>query len=367
MSLHIKRILLYATAFVLLLGLLSAHRAIAATNSGLSDRTVKGVVIDENGAPLANVTITIPSHDRAVRTDRDGEFVLRNLPGSRLRVEVSYVGYTTSLVELDLTNQRDESIRVQLEPRAVRIRQITVTGSPTTYDPLTSPQDIQSVSGHQLMSNETAALGKVLESLPGVSNISTGPQAGKPVIRGLSGNRIRVMKDGVPMEHYQFSFRHQPVLNVSQAERVEVVQGTASILYGSDALGGVANVITKSLPGTGSRQAYLNGVLKGQYFTNNREWAGGIELEGASGVFGCRLGLTGRQADDFRTAEAATFAETGRPGDPKFTGELPFTNFDQYSGFVLVGASGSFGSIQAIYDSYDSEQNYLLGNGNPIG
>jgi len=214
---------------------------------------------------------------------------------------------------------------------------------------------------------ETAALGKVLEGLPGISSISTGPQAGKPVLRGLSGNRIRVMKDGVPMEYYQFSFRHQPVLNVSQAERVEVVQGTASILYGSDALGGAVNVITRSAPVAGARSRYLNAKIKGQYFSNNLERAGGFEFEGVSGPVGFRAGLTARRADNFSTPEAPKYSETNKSGDPKFTGELPFTNFDQYSGFVQLGTSGSFGNLQVIYDRYDSEQNYLLADGNPIG
>jgi len=329
--------------------------------------SVAGIVIDEKGSPLANATITLPSLDRVAQADRDGRFVLRNLPGGPVLVETSHVGYVTSTLEIDPTGSADEELTIKLRQRAVWGGTITVTGSPTAVDPLTSPQDIRSVGGSQLMVKEIAALGKVLESLPGVSNISTGSQAGKPVIRGLSGNRIRVMKDGVPMEHYQFSFRHQPVLNVSQAERVEVVQGAASILYGSNALGGAVNVITKSLPTSGYSPAHLNGVLKSQYFTNNQEWAGGIELEGTSGLIGYRAGFTRRRADNFSTAEAPTFSETNTPGDPKFTGELPFTNFDQYSGFALIGVSGSFGNVQAIYDRYDSEQNYLLGGGKPIG
>ena len=168
------------------------------------------------------------------------------------------------------------------------------------------------------------------------------------------------------MEHYQFSFRHQPVLNLAQAERVEVVQGAASILYGSDALGGAANVITKSLPSGGSENQYLKGSIKGQYFSNNQEWSSGLELEGAAEVLGYRAGFTTREADNFSTPDESTYSETSTPSDPKFTGELPYTNFKQNSGFGIVGFSGSFGNLQAIYDHYDSEQNFLLGDGNPI-
>ena len=327
---------------------------------------INGVVVDQNSQPVPNANIAVPNLNRVVPADSEGRFVLRNIPSNPFLIEVSHVGYASVTLKIDPTVDVTREIRIVLNESAIRGDGIVVTGSPTPTDPMKSPQDIQTLGGEELQANETAALGKTLEKLPGISNISTGPQAGKPVIRGLSGNRIRVMKDGVPMEHYQFSFRHQPVLNLAQAERVEVVQGAASILYGSDALGGAANVITKSLPSGGTENQYMKGLLRGQYFSNNREWSSGLELEGAAGVLGYRAGLTTRKADNFSTPDEPKYAETNTPGDPKFTGELPFTNFKQNSGFAVVGFSESFGNLQAIYDHYDSEQNYLLGDGNPI-
>ncbi len=331
-----------------------------------STERIAGVVVDRNGAPVANANVSIPGLHKVVPTDSEGRFVIRNLPLKRMLIEISHVSYTNATLEIDPAEDSRKELRVVLNESAVQGKGIVVTGAPVPTDPLKTPQDIQVLGGQTLLADETAALGKTLENLPGISNISTGPQAGKPVIRGLSGNRVRVMKDGVPMEYYQFSFRHQPVLNLDQAERVEVVQGAASILYGSDALGGAANVITKALPMGGTGNRYMKGLVKGQYYSNNRERSGGLELEGASGALGYRVGITGRKADNFSTPDEPTYAETNTAGDPKFTGELPYTNFIQNSGFALVGFSGSFGNLQAIYDRYDSEQNYLLADGNPI-
>lgn len=354
---------------IVLMTIMTLTAVIRADDSpaGSYERSITGIVTNQNEIPIANANVAIPALNRVVPTDSEGRFILRDLPLRLTLIEISHIGYTSATLEVNPSEKSRHELKITLKERAIQSGNIVVTGSPGAVDPLTTPQDIQVLGGQKLMAGETAALGKVLEKLPGVSNISTGPQAGKPVIRGLSGNRIIVMKDGVPMEHYQFSFRHQPVLNLSQTERVEVVQGGAGILYGSDALGGVANVITKSLPVGGPGNRYLSGFVKGQYFSNNQELSGNIELEGTSGVLGYRFGLTARQADNFNTPDEPTYAESNTPGDPKFTGELPYTNFDQYSGFALIGISGSFGNLQAIYDRYDSEQNYLLADGNPIG
>jgi outer membrane receptor protein involved in Fe transport len=327
---------------------------------------ITGVIIDRNGQPVPNASIAIPYLNKVMPSNAEGRFTIRNLPTHTFLIEISHVGYTTATLEVNPEKDSEHELRIVLNERAIQGKGVVVTGSPVPADPMKTPQDIQILGGQELLADETAALGKTLERLPGISNISTGPEAGKPVIRGLSGNRIRVMKDGVPMEHYQFSFRHQPVLNLAQAERVEVIQGAASILYGSDALGGAVNVITKSLPSGGTGNRYLKGLFKGQYFSNNRERSGGLALEGAAGILGYRAGFTTRKADNFSTPKEPTYSETNTPGDPKFTGELPYTNFDQNSGFVLLGFSESFGNLQAIYDHYDSEQNYLLGDGIPI-
>ena len=91
----------------------------------------------------------------------------------------------------------------------------------------------------KLQQKGTATLIEGLATIPGVSQVSTGTSIGKPVIRGLSGNRVLVYSQGVRIENQQFGDEHGLGLNDAGIESVEVIKGPASLLYGSDALGGV--------------------------------------------------------------------------------------------------------------------------------
>src|ERR687898_2940080 len=104
------------------------------------------------------------------------------------------------------------------------------------------------MSKEEVQENRAASLGETISVLPGVRNFSTGSGVGKPVIRGLSSNRVLVLADGQRLENQQWGDEHGPQVETGEAERIEVIRGPASVLYGSDALGGVVNVITPPLP-----------------------------------------------------------------------------------------------------------------------
>jgi iron complex outermembrane receptor protein/hemoglobin/transferrin/lactoferrin receptor protein len=220
-----------------------------------------------------------------------------------------------------------------------------------------------------LQTQRSASLGDLLQdNVGGVSSIQTGSQAGKPVLRGLSGKRVVLLKDGIAQEYYQFGVRHFPTTNASEAERVEVVRGASSILYGSDALGGAINVISKPAPTTGVDTLAVGGAASTQYYTNNDERAVSLDLNAAQGNVGWRVGLERRVAGNYHTPDAPTFFETqeGRTyGDPKYTGEVPFTNFEQWSGYGQVGMQGEFGTVQLYGDYWLNLNNFLLPTGGP--
>jgi iron complex outermembrane receptor protein/hemoglobin/transferrin/lactoferrin receptor protein len=149
---------------------------------------------------------------------------------------------------------------------------------------------------------------------------------------------------------------------------VEVVRGASSILYGSDALGGAINVISKPAPTTGVDELEVGGSASTQYYANNNERAGALDLSAAQGNVGWRAGVERRVAGNFHTPDAPTFFETqkgGTFGDPKYTGEVPFTNFEQWSGYGQVGMQGEFGTVQLYGDYWSNAHNFVLPTGGP--
>ena len=332
---------------------------------------LQGTVSGEDGAPLGGVNVYLPALERGAITDAEGAYEIRNLPATTLGVQFSFVGYRTTVREVTLRESETHTLNVRMVVGVMQGEEVVVTGTPSATDPLRTAQDVDVISSAELEHQRSASLGALVEeAVPGASSVSTGAQAGKPVLRGLTGNRIRVLKDGIAQEYYQFGVRHFPTTSLTEAERVEVVRGASSLLYGSDALGGAINVITKAVPTSRPGQMRFGGSVGGQYYTNNDERSTQVELMGATGSVGFRGGLERRVAGNFTTPGVSTFFETrkgGRFGDPKYTGEIPFTNFSQWTGYSQVGIVGSFGSVQLYGDYWDNEHNFVLPTGGPKG
>lgn len=243
---------------------------------------------------------------------------------------------------------------------------VSVTAAPFVTTVEDSPTAVDVVEGEEKRRQQGASLGALVEDIPGVSNISTGSQVGKPVIRGLSGSRIRVLSGGVAQDHQQYGVRHLPNVDPFLAERVEVVRGPQSVLYGSDALGGAVNLVPRAVP-----EAPGSSLLRGRVTTgfrgNNAEGMLGVEAEGARDGWGWTAALSRRDAGDLTTPDEPTFAESGVGNDPKFTGELDHTDYEILAGTLGLGHAGDYGRWSLRYTHWDNEQNFLLPNGKPLG
>ncbi|MFB6247257.1 MAG: TonB-dependent receptor [Salinibacter sp.] len=352
-------------SLIVLLVLSSLSAAQAQPRRGV----VTGTVTGPDGAPLPGVQVVDPALQRGTTTGPNGRYRLDNLPVGDHTLEFRFVGYQTVVREVTLTAGEPRALDVTLKSQVLETQGVTVTGTPGARSTLRTPQDVDVMGTETLQRGRSASLGRLLqENVGGVSTIQTGSQAGKPVLRGLSGKRVVLLKDGIAQEYYQFGVRHFPTTNASEAERVEVVRGASSILYGSDALGGAINVISKPAPTTGVDSLDVGGRASSQYYTNNNERAGSLDLSVAQGNVGWRVGAERRVAGNFRTPDAPTFFETqngGTYGDPKYTGEVPFTNFEQWSGYGQVGMQGAFGTVQLYGDYWANAQNFVLPTGGP--
>jgi len=238
---------------------------------------------------------------------------------------------------------------------------VVVTGAPTPGTPLRQSSQIDVLEAPEKAEVEGASLGETLDRLAGVSNIGTGNNVGKPVIRGLSGLRVRVLADGIGLDHQQYGVRHPPNIDPFLSERIEVVRGAQSVLYGSDALGGVVNVLPYDLPYGES----LGGDTMLRYASNNGQFDSGLRLGGGSENWALQGALVRRDAGNIEVPDVPTFFppppdDPAKRSAPAYSGELDFTDFEQLNGTLAAGYRGDASQWQLRYTRWDNEHNFLL-------
>jgi iron complex outermembrane receptor protein len=273
---------------------------------------ITGVVTDTSGAPLVDVRVTIVEANRSTRTDAEGRFAFYQLARGTYGLSFARIGYAPQVHRVRL-DAEDSRLAVALVPSLVELPPIQVTSSPLATNLLDAPQPTSVVSAEDLSSVGAPSLGETVNVLPGVRNYSTGVGIGKPVIRGLTSNRVLVLADGQRLESQQWGDEHGPNVETADAARIEVIRGPASVLYGSDALGGVINVIDRDLPEAIGIAPFVRGRVQSAYHTGTRMPEGTVALEGASGGLGVRGSVTGRKSGDLRTPDgplANSAAET---------------------------------------------------------
>lgn len=202
-----------------------------------SQNRIKGTITNEQNQPLFGVEVYIEDLQKGTSTNENGLYELVNIPSAVIKITVAFIGYESQTKILNLT-QNETVQNFTLIEAVFKMDEIIVS---TPFNKLQS-QNVMKVEHESIASLQkkgTSSLIEGLATIPGVSQISTGTSIGKPVIRGLSGNRVLVYSQGVRVENQQFGDEHGLGLNDSGVESVEVIKGPASLLYGSDALGGV--------------------------------------------------------------------------------------------------------------------------------
>ncbi|MCM2301121.1 MAG: TonB-dependent receptor [Flavobacteriaceae bacterium] len=229
----------------------------------LAQKSLNGKVMDPLQNPLYNVEIYTPEIHKGTTTNKDGLFFLEKLPAGKITITLSSLGFETRSIEVNLNEI--QYLDIQLNPIVFEIDEVIVS---TLFHKLQKDNvnkvDFRSMK--VLQQNGGSTLMQQLTQIPGVSQITTGNSIGKPVIRGLSGNRVLIYANGIRVENQQFGDEHGIGLNDAGIESVEIIKGPASLLYGSDALGGVLYFTPeKFAPSNSSKIDYAQ-----KYFSNTQ-------------------------------------------------------------------------------------------------
>ncbi len=189
----------------------------------------------------------------------------------------------------------------------VTLENFVVSASPfaRAQDEIAAPTSV--LAGQRLLLQRAGSLGETLAGEPGISSTWFGPGASRPVIRGLGGDRIRVLQGGIgTLDASVISPDHAVSLDPLLIDRIEIVRGPATLLYGGSAIGGVVNVIDARIPEEAPASA-LGGRLETRLGSAAEERAAAGVLTGKAGAFAWRLDGFTRQTDDIRIPD---FAET---------------------------------------------------------
>ena len=232
--------------------------------------------------------------------------------------------------------------------RSGQLEPVVVTGNPLRGAELAAPVSV--LSGDELVLKRAGSLGETLNGLPGVSSSYFGPNASRPMIRGLDGDRVRVLSNaGASLDASSLSFDHAVPIDPLIVERIEVLRGPGALLYGGSAVGGVVNALDNRIPKyplqgvSGAAEARLGGA--------ERERGGAVLVETGNGQFALHADAFGRRTSDLRVpahtpvADGAALDRTDR-----------IRNSAARTNGGALGASWTFGAghLGASADTYDS-------------
>jgi iron complex outermembrane receptor protein len=298
--------------------------------------TLSGTIYNKgSGQTIPGAEVYFPDLRIGAVTDIDGHFEVRGLPRTKELVKVSMVGYATITQTVDLSQETVHDFK--LSESVTEMNEVVVTGASKSTELKRDPVPTVLVGRRELReSPSTTAIG-ALANVPGISVVSTGPNIAKPYIRGLGGSRVLTLFDGVRQEGQQWGSEHGVEVDRFLIDRVEVVKGPASLMYGSDALAGVVNL----LPARPVAAGILKGALLAEYATNNNGLAGSLNLDGNNG----RMIYGGR-------ASAKVAADYQNPVDGRVYG----TKYDEKDLDAYWGVNRSWGFAHVNLSAYDNLQ-----------
>ena len=187
---------------------------------------------------------------------------------------------------------------------------IVITGNPLRLESLI-PASV--LKGDELTRTRTGTLGDPLSGLPGVAATGFGPQSSRPVIRGLDGDRIRLLDNGAAaVDASSLSFDHAAAIDPLVVERLEVLRGPAALLYGGNATGGVVNAIDNRIPRNALQG--LTGRAEARFGGAARERAGAAVIEGGAGALNWHADLAARKSRDLRAPNGTVANSAGDSG-----------------------------------------------------
>lgn len=337
------------SSFVLSVSLASSSLMMATSLPALAGTTestvaaetavISGRVLSADGQPVPGAHVRIVELGRHADAGADGAYRFEGVPRGSYLVEAKSDRFGLQVARVDASTSASVAVDVVLSVASHKEAIVVTSGLEATALG-ESARPITVVADLDLAARLKPTLGETLAEQPGVSSTSFGPGASRPVIRGLGGDRVRILQGGVGMaDASNTSPDHAVSFDPLSAEQIEVLRGPATLLYGSTAIGGVVNVIDGRIPESIPDHS-VGGVVDLALGSVSREKQGGASLHGGGGRVAWHFDGLRRETDDVRI--------------PTSEGRLANSATENTSGSAgvsVVGDRGFFGASVSMFDT----------------
>jgi iron complex outermembrane receptor protein len=307
--------------------------------TAVGNGSIRGSVVEQETArPLPAAQVRVLEVHREEPAHQDGTFLFRDLAPGTYTVVAEHLGYARATDTVRVSADSVSDVRLALRVAAIDVGELVVTGAITRREGRDVLGAISAVTGAELDRKLDVTVGATLQGQPGLAVGSLGPATGRPVIRGLGGDRILMLEDGQRTgDLSSLSADHAVAIEAVTARQIEVVRGPMSLLYGSSALGGVVNVIRDEIPGALPTDAHGSAILQANSVSAGL--AGGAQVTFGTGSFAFRAEASGRTSGDVATP----------------AGDLVNTDATTLGGSLGAAWVGERGHAGVAYRFYDNQ------------
>lgn len=258
--------------------------------------SLNGRVTDaQTGSPLAGAAVEIHELDLTVLTDSSGTYHFKNLLPALYHLHITHIGYSASTVSVSVL-EPNQTAHFTLKATSIELQEILVESNHFKTGAKEHTLAMEILDAAFLRDKGRGTLAHALEDIPGLNSINTGVGIAKPVIRGMSHNRIIVSHQGIKQEGQQWGSDHGLEIDVFEPGRIEIIKGPSSLRYGSDGLGGVINIFSPRLPADNT----LGGSFQSIYKSNNNLFGTSAMVQGNRDNRVFRVRLSAQDFADYK-------------------------------------------------------------------
>lgn len=309
--------------------------------------TFSGKITDaKTGAAIEGASVYISDIRSGTTTDASGNFLISKIPQGVHLVEISHIGYSSVIESIEIKNDIKKDFT--LSESIIENNAVVVTGVTGATQLKKVPFSVSVMRREDFFRSTSTNIIESLTKIGGVSTLATGPAISKPVIRGLGYNRVLTINDGVRQEGQQWGDEHGIEIDEASVNKIELLKGPASIIYGSDAMAGVLNIITNVPVPVNTIKANLSG----NYQTNNNLSTINLSIGGNKNGFNWNMYTSNKAAGDY------TNKYDGRVFNSKFTEN----NIGGYAGF-----NGWWGFSHLLVSNFNLKAGLIEGERDSAG